>query len=100
MRNHQKHLVSLCAAIALCLIGWGARTEGKKAPIQIGAIHNLTGALGSIGAPSLDAWGCAARREPCAECEPTLAAPPMRAPRAERGGSAKAVRDHGTDLRR
>jgi branched-chain amino acid transport system substrate-binding protein len=53
MHNRHKHLVSLCAAIALCLIGWGARAEGKKAPIQIGAIHNLTGALGSIGAPSL-----------------------------------------------
>jgi ABC-type branched-subunit amino acid transport system substrate-binding protein len=30
-----------------------ATAEPKKAPIQIGAIHNLTGALGSIGAPSM-----------------------------------------------
>ena len=31
----------------------GCDRGAKKAPIQIGVIHNLTGALGSIGAPSM-----------------------------------------------
>ena len=54
MRNHCQNVrVSLCVAIALCLVGASATAEPKKAPIQIGAIHNLTGALGSIGAPSM-----------------------------------------------
>ena len=53
MRNHHKVRLSLCVAIAVCLIGAVATAEPKKAPIQIGAIHNLTGALGSIGAPSM-----------------------------------------------
>jgi branched-chain amino acid transport system substrate-binding protein len=34
-------------------MGAGARAEPKTAPIRIGAIHNLTGAFGSIGAPSM-----------------------------------------------
>jgi branched-chain amino acid transport system substrate-binding protein len=53
MRRHHKVRLSLCVAIAVCLIGALATAEPKKAPIQIGAIHNLTGALGSIGAPSM-----------------------------------------------
>jgi branched-chain amino acid transport system substrate-binding protein len=53
MRNHHKVRLSLCVAITACLIGAVATAESKKAPIQIGAIHNLTGALGSIGAPSM-----------------------------------------------
>ena len=31
----------------------GCHGGREEAPIQIGAIHNLTGVLGSIGAPSL-----------------------------------------------
>jgi branched-chain amino acid transport system substrate-binding protein len=53
MRNHQRARVSLCISIALCLAAVGVAADPKKAPIQIGAIHNLTGALGSIGGPSL-----------------------------------------------
>jgi len=53
MRNHQRARVSLCISIALCLAAVGVKADPKKAPIQIGAIHNLTGALGSIGGPSL-----------------------------------------------
>ena len=53
MRNPLKIRLSLCVALAVCLIGAVATAEPKKTPIQIGAIHNLTGALGSIGAPSM-----------------------------------------------
>ena len=53
MRNQQKVRLSLSVAVAVCLIGAVATAEPKKRPIQIGAIHNLTGALGSIGAPSM-----------------------------------------------
>ena len=53
MRNPHKARLGLCAAITACFIGMVATAEPKKAPIRIGAIHNLTGALGSIGAPSM-----------------------------------------------
>ena len=53
MRNHQRVLFAACVVIAMCLDSGGARAEAKKVPIRIGAIHNLTGALGSIGAPSM-----------------------------------------------
>jgi branched-chain amino acid transport system substrate-binding protein len=53
MRNHQWGRVRLCIAIVLCLAAGGAAADPKKAPIQIGVIHNLTGAFGSIGGPSL-----------------------------------------------
>jgi len=53
MRNHHTPLVSLCAAIALCLMDASPSAASKKTPIQIGAVHNLTGAFGSIGAPSM-----------------------------------------------
>jgi hypothetical protein len=47
MRNQHKVCLSLC--VAVCPIGAVATAEPKKAPIQIGAIHNLTGALGWLG---------------------------------------------------
>ena len=54
MRNQsQKIRISLCIALALCSVDASVMAEPKKAPIQIGAIHNLSGALGSIGAPSM-----------------------------------------------
>src|SRR5215467_11035984 len=53
MRKHWGVRVSLVILIALFLLAGGAAGEPKKAPIQIGAIHNVTGALGSIGGPSL-----------------------------------------------
>ncbi len=54
MRNQSQTIrVSLCFALALCLVDASVLAEPKKAPIQIGAIHNLSGALGSIGAPSM-----------------------------------------------
>ena len=53
MRNQHTVRLSLSVAVAVCLIGAVATAEPKKRPIQIGAIHNLTGALGSIGAPSM-----------------------------------------------
>ena len=52
MRNQHKVRLSLSVAVAVCLIG-AVAAEQEKRPIQIGAIHNLTGALGSIGAPSM-----------------------------------------------
>jgi len=45
--------VGLCVSIAVCVSVAGAGAD-PKAPIRIGALHNLTGTLGSIGAPSLD----------------------------------------------
>ena len=45
MRNHQTLLFNVCVAIALGLASGGVRAEPKKAPIRIGALHNLTGAL-------------------------------------------------------
>jgi branched-chain amino acid transport system substrate-binding protein len=53
VQNHHKVPVALYVAITACFIGVVATAEPKKAPIRIGAIHNLTGALGSIGAPSM-----------------------------------------------
>lgn len=53
MRNQRGVRLSVCISIAVFLLAGGAVAEPKKAPIQIGAIHNVTGALGSIGAPSL-----------------------------------------------
>ena len=53
MRTHWGVRVSLVISIAVFLLAGGAAGEPKKAPIQIGAIHNVTGALGSIGKPSL-----------------------------------------------
>ena len=52
MRNQHKVRLSLSVTVAVCLIG-AVAAEQEKRPIQIGAIHNLTGALGSIGAPSM-----------------------------------------------
>ena len=42
-----------CVSIVLLLLAGGAAAEPKKAPIQIGVIHNLTGTFGSVGGPSL-----------------------------------------------
>ena len=53
MRNHHWARVSLCVSIALWLAVGVALADPKKAAIQIGAIHNVTGTLGSIGGPSL-----------------------------------------------
>src|SRR5262245_2966870 len=53
MRNHQRACVSLYFSIVLCLTAGSPAADPKKAPISIGAIHNVTGALGSIGGPSL-----------------------------------------------
>jgi branched-chain amino acid transport system substrate-binding protein len=53
MLNHRRVLFTVCAGIILCLASSGVRTESKKTPIRIGAIHNMTGALGSIGVPSM-----------------------------------------------
>ena len=48
MRNQHTVRVRLSVAVTVCLIGAVATAEPEKRPIQIGAIHNLTGALGSI----------------------------------------------------
>jgi branched-chain amino acid transport system substrate-binding protein len=45
--------VILFVSISLCLIAGGLAADPKQAPIEIGAVHNLTGAFGSIGGPSL-----------------------------------------------
>ena len=37
--------------IALVLLAGNAMARSKKIPIRIGAIHNVTGSLGSIGQP-------------------------------------------------
>src|SRR4030095_8077227 len=48
--------VGNCLAGIMCLLllagsGWA---QSNKTPIRIGALHNVTGSLGSIGQPSLD----------------------------------------------
>src|SRR5262245_10552631 len=43
----------LCGVIGVLLLAGGAVAEPNKTPVRIGAIHNLTGSLGSIGRPSL-----------------------------------------------
>src|SRR5262245_59094464 len=43
----------LCGVIGVLLLAAGAVAEPNKTAIRIGAIHNLTGSLGSIGRPSL-----------------------------------------------
>src|SRR3954471_9154723 len=40
--------------LAALLTAWsGSVAEAKRPPVQIGALHNLSGPLGSIGRPSL-----------------------------------------------
>jgi len=48
--------------IALVLLAGNAMARSKKIPIRIGAIHNVTGPLGSIGQPSLNGALLAAKQ--------------------------------------
>src|SRR5262249_39655879 len=54
--------VSRCVSIILLLLVGCAAAEPKKAPIQIGVIHNLTGTFGSVGVPSLAGAKLAAKQ--------------------------------------
>ena len=49
-KNMSLRIIAVAACLATCM---AAVAPQKKAPITIGAIHNVTGTLGSIGAPSL-----------------------------------------------
>ena len=42
-----------CVLAALLTAWWGSVAEAKRPPVRIGALHNLSGPLGSIGRPSL-----------------------------------------------
>src|SRR5262245_38294819 len=43
----------LYGVICLLLLARSAVAESNRMPVRIGAIHNVTGSLGSIGRPSL-----------------------------------------------
>ena len=45
--------VFACVLAALLTAWWGSVAEAKRPPVRIGALHNLSGPLGSIGRPSL-----------------------------------------------
>jgi branched-chain amino acid transport system substrate-binding protein len=48
--------------IGLVLLAGNGMAQSKKTPIRIGAIHNITGSLGSIGQPSLNGALLAAKQ--------------------------------------
>jgi len=48
--------------IGLVLLAGNGMAQSKKIPIRIGAIHNVTGSLGSIGEPSLNGALLAAKQ--------------------------------------
>ena len=48
--------------IGLVLLAGNGMAQSKKTPIRIGAIHNITGPLGSIGEPSLNGALLAAKQ--------------------------------------
>ncbi|HEX7232865.1 MAG TPA: ABC transporter substrate-binding protein [Candidatus Binatia bacterium] len=55
-------LLICSGVIGLVLLAGNAMAQSKKIPIQIGAIHNITGSLGSIGEPSLNGALLAAKQ--------------------------------------
>jgi len=52
----------LSGVIGLLLLAGNGMAQSNKTPIRIGAIHNVTGSLGSIGRPSLDGVLLAAKQ--------------------------------------
>ena len=45
--------VFACVLAALLTASWGSVAKAGRPPVRIGALHNLSGPLGSIGRPSL-----------------------------------------------
>jgi branched-chain amino acid transport system substrate-binding protein len=56
------HLLIPSGVIGLVLLAGNGMAQSKKTPIRIGAIHNITGSLGSIGQPSLNGALLAAKQ--------------------------------------
>src|SRR6516162_646561 len=62
MRSRLLILGCLSGVIGLLLPARNGMAQSNKTPIRIGAIHNVTGSLGSIGQPSLDGALLAAKQ--------------------------------------
>jgi len=62
MRSRLLILGCLSGVIGLLLPARNGMAQSNKTPIRIGAIHNVTGSLGSIGRPSLDGVLLAAKQ--------------------------------------
>jgi len=62
MRSRLLLLGCLSGVIGLLLPAGNGMAQSNKTPIRIGAIHNVTGSLGSIGQPSLDGALLAAKQ--------------------------------------